>query len=51
MTAPTRTVRRRPHPLVTLAGWIVIGLVLGAVFWAVGFCLAWVSDVVFGIKP
>lgn len=51
MTAPTRAVRRRPHPLVTLAGWAVFLLILGGAAWVLGFCVGWVSDVVFGVKP
>lgn len=43
--------RRRPHPLVTLAGWIVIGFLLGWALWAVGWCFQWVSDTAWGVNP
>jgi hypothetical protein len=43
--------RRAPHPLVTLAGLCVLLAVVGAGATGAGFCLAWFSDLVFGVKP
>lgn len=50
MTAPSRAARR-PHPLVTVLGLAALLAIVGAAFVPVEFCLAWVSDVVFGVKP
>lgn len=54
MTTP-RLGRTAPHPLVTLAGWVVLGLLIAAAFVLAGSCLAAVSDVVrdvvSGVKP
>lgn len=44
------TARRAPHPLVTLAGWIVVGFVVGWVLYGVGSAIAW-TDMTWGVKP
>jgi hypothetical protein len=43
--------RRTPHPLLTVLGMAVVLLLVGAAFVPVGFALAWVSDVAFGVGP
>lgn len=43
--------RRTPHSLLTLAGWVVFGALIATVVVGAGFCLAAVSDVVFGARP
>lgn len=42
--------RRSPHPLATVAGWIVVGFVLGYSMWAVGWCIEHATDAVLGVK-
>ena len=43
--------KKAPHPLLTLIGLALMLALVGAGAWAAGFCVAWVSDVAFGVKP
>jgi len=44
-------VKARPHPVATAAGLAVLRVIVAVAMMPIGFCLAWVSDTVFGVKP
>jgi cyanate permease len=43
--------RRRPHPVVTLAGWLLTAAVFAAVSQSVGYVLAYLADLIWGVRP